>query len=97
VATDKEAMGNRIRTRLIAVCLVATAMAVSSGYDPCGLEASELSPRLVRIDMAAQPPLPISHLPMYAPPPPTTPPPPYAPPPPCAPAAPLLPTPNLPP
>jgi aminopeptidase N len=27
-------MGNRIRTRLIAVCLVATAMAVSSGFDP---------------------------------------------------------------
>ena len=51
-------MGNRIATRLIAVCLIATAMAASSGFEPCGLEASELSPRLVRIDMAAQPPLP---------------------------------------
>jgi len=51
-------MGNRIRTRLIAVCLVATAMAVSSGFDRCAIEAAESSPRLVRIDMAAQPPLP---------------------------------------
>ena len=51
-------MGNRIRTRLIAVCLVATAMAVSSGYDPGAIEAAESSPRLVRIDMAALPPLP---------------------------------------
>ena len=51
-------MGNRIRTRLIAVCLVATAIAVSSGYDPCAIEAAESSPRLVRIDMAALPPLP---------------------------------------
>ena len=51
-------MGNRIRTRLIAVCLVATALAVSSGFKPCGLEASEASPRLVRIDMARQAPLP---------------------------------------
>jgi deoxyribonuclease-1-like protein len=51
-------MGNRNATRLIAVCLVATAMAASWGFDPCGLEASELSPRLVRIDMAALPPLP---------------------------------------
>ena len=65
-------MGNRIRTRLIAVCLVATAMAVSSGYDPGAIEAAESSPRLVRIDMAAQPPLPrlvpITQLPIsYAP------------------------------
>jgi deoxyribonuclease-1-like protein len=70
VATDKEAMGNRIRTRLIAVCLIATAMAVSSGYDPCAIEAAESSPRLVRIDMAAQPPLPrlvpISYAPQAA-------------------------------
>ena len=51
-------MGNRIRTRLIAVCLVATAMAVSSGYDQTAIEAAESSPRLVRIDMAAQAPLP---------------------------------------
>ena len=51
-------MGNRIRTRLIAVCLVATAMAVSSGYDPGGIEAAEPSPRLVPIDIAAQAPLP---------------------------------------
>ena len=51
-------MGNRIATRLIAVCLVATAIAASSAFDPCGVEASEPSPRLVRIDMAAQPPLP---------------------------------------
>ena len=51
-------MGNRIATRLIAVCFVATAMAASSAFDPCGLEASESSPRLVRIDMAALPPLP---------------------------------------
>ena len=51
-------MGNRIATRLIAVCFVATAMAASSGFDPIGLEASEPSPRLVRIDMAALPPLP---------------------------------------
>ena len=51
-------MGKRIATRLIAVCLVATAMAASSAFDPCVLEASEPSPRLVRIDMAAQPPLP---------------------------------------
>jgi deoxyribonuclease-1-like protein len=51
-------MGNRIATRLIAVCLVATAMAAPWGFDPCGLEASEPSPRLVRIDMAALPPLP---------------------------------------
>ena len=51
-------MGNRIRTRLIAVCLVATAIAVSSGYDPRAIEAAESSPRLVRIDMAALPPLP---------------------------------------
>ena len=51
-------MGNRIATRLIAVCFVATAMAASSALDPCGLEASEPSPRLVRIDMAALPPLP---------------------------------------
>ena len=65
-------MGNRIRTRLIAVCLVATAMAVSSGYDPRAIEAAESSPRLVRIDMAAQAPLPrlvpITQLPIsYAP------------------------------
>ena len=51
-------MGNRIRSRLIAVCLVATAIAVSSGYDPRAIEAAESSPRLVRIDMAALPPLP---------------------------------------
>ncbi len=51
-------MGNRIATRLIAVCLVATAMAASWGFDPCSLEASEPSPRLVRINMAALPPLP---------------------------------------
>jgi deoxyribonuclease-1-like protein len=51
-------MGNRIATRLIAVCFVATAMAASSALDPCSLEASESSPRLVRIDMAALPPLP---------------------------------------
>jgi deoxyribonuclease-1-like protein len=51
-------MGNRIATRLIAVCFVATAMAAAWGFDPCGVEASEPSPRLVRIDMAAQPPLP---------------------------------------
>ena len=39
-------MGNRIRTRLIAVCLVATAMAVSSGYHPGAIEAAESSPDL---------------------------------------------------
>ncbi len=66
-------MGNRIRTRLIAVCLVATAMAVSSGYDPSVIEAAESSPRLVRIDMAAPAPLPrlvpITQLPIsYMPP-----------------------------
>ena len=68
-------MGNRIRTRLIAVCLVATAMAVSSGYDPCAIEAAESSPRLVRIDMAGQAPLPplprlvpITQLPISQPP-----------------------------
>ena len=68
-------MGNRICTRLIAVCLVATAMAVSSGYDPCGIEAAESSPRLVRIDMAGQAPLPplprlvpITQLPISQPP-----------------------------
>jgi endonuclease/exonuclease/phosphatase family metal-dependent hydrolase len=47
-------------------------MAVSSGYDPCAIEAAESSPRLVRIDMAALPPLPrlvpITQLPIsYAP------------------------------
>jgi deoxyribonuclease-1-like protein len=63
-------MGSRDATRLIAVCLVATAMAASWGFDPCGLEASEPLPRLVRIDMAAQPPLPrlvpISQVPSLA-------------------------------
>jgi deoxyribonuclease-1-like protein len=33
-------------------------MAVSSGYDPSAIEAAESSSRLVRIDMAAQAPLP---------------------------------------
>jgi endonuclease/exonuclease/phosphatase family metal-dependent hydrolase len=68
VATDKEAMGNRIRTRLIAVCLFATAMALSSGFELCVIKASEASPRLVRIDMAAMPPLPPLVPISYAPP-----------------------------
>jgi endonuclease/exonuclease/phosphatase family metal-dependent hydrolase len=68
VATDKEAMGNRIRTRLIAVCLFATAMAMSSGFEPCVIEAAEPSPRLVRIDTAAQAPLPPLVPIAYAPP-----------------------------
>jgi endonuclease/exonuclease/phosphatase family metal-dependent hydrolase len=58
VATDKEAMGNRIRTRLVAVCLVATALAVLPGVGPHGMQAAELTPRLVPIDMAPQAPLP---------------------------------------
>jgi deoxyribonuclease-1-like protein len=58
MATDKEAMGNRIRTRLVAVCLVATALAASPVVDPHRMQAAEPTARLVRIDMGAQAPLP---------------------------------------
>jgi deoxyribonuclease-1-like protein len=51
-------MGNRIRTRLVAVCLVATALAASPVVDPHRIQAAEPTARLVRIDMAAQAPLP---------------------------------------
>jgi len=61
-------MGNRIRTRLIAVCLFATAMALSSGFELCVIKASEASPRLVRIDMVALPSLPPLVPISYAPP-----------------------------
>jgi deoxyribonuclease-1-like protein len=60
-------MGNRIGTHLVAVCLVATALAVWPGVDRVGVDAAEPSARLVRIDMAVQAPLPplvpISHVP----------------------------------
>jgi deoxyribonuclease-1-like protein len=58
VATDKEAMGNTIRARLIAVCLAATALAVTPVIGPHSMQAAEQTARLVRIDMASQAPLP---------------------------------------
>ena len=63
-------MGNKFGTCLIAVCLRAMVLAVAWGFHLTAIDAAESSPRLVRIDMAAQaalPPLvPISYSPPAA-------------------------------
>ena len=51
-------MGNRIGLRLIAIGLGATALAVSPGVEPRGMQAAEPTSRLVRIDTGALAPLP---------------------------------------
>jgi len=51
-------MGNKFGTCLIAVCLRGMVLAVAWGFHLPAIDAAEPSPRLVRIDMAAQAALP---------------------------------------